>query len=198
MIFIDHGCGNLFNFEAAIHHLGFTSIVKDSLQKNTPVSSPIIIPGVGSFAKARQNLKDRRLDDFLVQCHEEGRPILGVCLGFQLLFTHGHEGGQSKGLDWIQGEVVPLGAMHMGWAQINLRPLQKNPGLESLPAQPWVYFAHSFAVEDQPIDALSTTIEFAGKNVCCAVAKNQLLGLQFHPEKSGPAGLQIIERFLVT
>ncbi len=196
---IDYGAGNIRSVQKALEKLGFSSFVtKDKSQISS--SHGIIFPGVGAFDSALKELKNLGIDLLLRSQIKEGKPFLGLCLGMQLLFDESEEGSE-KGLGLIKGRVKKfsfskdkgLKVPHMGWNNISIeQPL--SPIMKNIPQNAKVYFVHSYYCEPQdPADILTKTdygLEFAS-----SVGRDNLFALQFHPEKSGEIGLEILKNF---
>jgi glutamine amidotransferase len=194
---LDLGMGNLRSLSNAIHHNGFDVEVTEN---ETPFESftHLIIPGVGHFRAAMAAVEDRNLRPHIQAFAATGKPVLGVCLGMQLLSATGTEGGESQGLGLIAGTVrrLELGpdyrVPHVGWNSLSLtRP---HPVYEGLKADRDFYFVHSFAVVcDRREDVLGET-DYGGP-VTAAVGHANVVGFQFHPEKSESNGLKLLENF---
>lgn len=192
---IDYGMGNLYSVEKALQKVGAqTQIVTspDGLQD----AEAMVLPGVGAFSQGMENLHARGLVDAIRERVAAGVPLLGICLGLELLFQESEEMGRHKGLGFLAGQVkrfdIPLVVPHMGWNQ--LRPRRDTFLLEGVPPGSYVYFVHSYYAEpDDPNLVLATTeygIEFAS-----VIGREHILGLQFHPEKSQQVGLRILHNF---
>lgn len=195
---VDYGVGNLFSLSASLKHLGIESGItgdKAALDK----AEKIILPGVGAFGDAADKLKAAGLFGFLKEQAAEGKPVLGICLGMQLLFEKGYEYGEHEGLGLIQGEVCPLakdipaGAKvpHMGWNALRIR--REDPLLKYLKTGAHMYFVHSFYAKNCKA-ALVADAEYYVP-VTAFVNSGNVWGAQFHPEKSGPEGLSILKAF---
>ncbi len=195
---VDYGVGNLFSLRASLNHLGIESAVtgeETALKK----AEKLILPGVGAFGDAAQKLKDAGLFTFLQEQAAAGKPMLGICLGMQLLFEKSYEYGEHEGLGLIPGTVCPLEAdipkglkvPHMGWN--SLRIVKDDPVLNYLKPGDHMYFVHSFYAKDCA-ESLLADAEYA-VSVPALVRKGAAWGAQFHPEKSGPAGLSILKAF---
>lgn len=199
----DNGISNLKSMVSAIKYTGNKPIItKDcNIQKNK--YSHLILPGVGSFGSAMQIMKknsaDQRIKDFLAN----GGQILGVCLGMQLLFDKGFEGGQVSGLGILEGSVQHLPPPNkkngetipnMGWHDIRIN--SESPLIEKKTHSIQCYFVHEFHCV--PVNSEITTMEisYGNKNICAGVNKGGINGVQFHPEKSGEMGLDMISRFI--
>lgn len=192
---IDYGMGNLQSVQNALDFIGVDSFIASDIAL-LDQADKIILPGVGAFKDAIDLLIDKGLDKFLDQVKEEGKPLLGICLGMQLLFDTSTEFGRHKGLGLIPGEVVKfeldtLKIPHMGWNSLKIE--KAAPLFLNLPPEPQVYFVHSYYLKTQE-DVVSATTEY-GITVQVAAQKDNVYGLQFHPEKSGDVGLQILRNF---
>ena len=193
---IDYGVGNLFSLCSSCACIGeeaFVSGNADELAK----ADRLILPGVGAFEDAAKKLKDSGMADFVRQQAAQGKPLLGICLGMQLLFEKSYEYGCHEGLGLLKGQVVPMEGRlpaelkipHMGWNALDVR---RGTLLEGLSGQ-YVYFVHSFFAENCE-DSLSALTEY-GIPITAAVEQGNIYGCQFHPEKSGNVGLSILRKF---
>lgn len=193
---IDYGVGNLFSLQASCKAIGqdvFVSGDGAELQK----ADRLILPGVGAFPDAAKKLNDTGMADFVREEAAKGMPLLGICLGMQLLFEESLEYGRHPGLGLLKGQVVPMEGRlpeglkipHMGWNALNVTGGRL---LEGLGGQ-YVYFVHSFFGENCA-DSLSAWTDY-GIPITAAVERGNLFGCQFHPEKSGSVGLSILRRF---
>ena len=193
---IDYGVGNLFSLQASCKAIGqdvFVSGDGAELQK----ADRLILPGVGAFPDAAKKLNDTGMADFVREQAAKGTPLLGICLGMQLLFEESLEYGCHPGLGLLKGQVVPMEGRlpeglkipHMGWNALNVTGGRL---LEGLSGQ-YVYFVHSFFGENCA-DSLSAWTDY-GIPITAAVEQGNLFGCQFHPEKSGSVGLSILRRF---
>jgi imidazole glycerol-phosphate synthase subunit HisH len=192
---IDYGMGNLRSVQKAFEYIGIEAeITADAAVLGR--ADGAVLPGVGAFADCIKNLTDTGLIPSIKDFTASGRPFLGICLGLQLLFDSSLEGGLFTGLGLLDGQVVPLPreqkVPHMGWNNLNI--LQPAPLLKGLPEVPYVYFVHSYHA--MPIDRgiLSATTGY-GIEVTAAVQCGNVFATQFHPEKSGEVGLQILRNF---
>jgi imidazole glycerol-phosphate synthase subunit HisH len=196
-IIIDYGMGNLRSVEKAIAAVGGKPVIsKDpDVIRN---SGRLILPGVGAFGDAMENLEQSGLDQAIREAVAAGTPLLGLCLGLQLLLSESEEFGRHRGLDLIPGKVklfrTPgLRVPHVGWNQIeSARP---NPLLEGIPDGSYFYFVHSyFAAPDREEDVLCRT-EYGGL-FCSIACRDRVWGAQFHPEKSQEAGRHLLRNYL--
>lgn len=196
---IDYGVGNLFSLAASLKYIGADSVVTSSPNKIED-SSAIILPGVGAFADAYKKLEHSGLIPLLKRQAADGKPILGICLGMQLLFERSFEYGEHAGLGFIGGEVRPIAGMvnggvkvpHMGWNSLIFR--QKSPLFKYLSGGEYVYFVHSYAATNcaKSVTAVCT---YGGAELTASAESGNVFGTQFHPEKSGAAGLKILRAF---
>lgn len=195
---LDYGMGNLFSVLSALSALGAEArIVREPVELEQ--AQGIILPGVGAFGDAMAEITGRGLDSALRREVARGKPLLGICLGMQLLFREGLESGLQKGLGLLEGRVEPLRGYvpdglkipQTGWNALKFRQLD-HPMLRHLRPGSFVYFVHSFHAVHSP-DVVASC-EY-GKEIAACVAKGTVWGTQFHPEKSGQAGLSILKAF---
>jgi len=189
---IDYGMGNLRSVQKAFEHLGFEAVITDNKQRIADASH-IVLPGVGAFADAAGNLQRSGLWDVILAEVGKGKPFIGICLGMQLLFECSYENGITQGLSLVPGEVVPfrvegLKVPHMGWNDLIVR----NNAL--IDGSPYVYFVHSFHASAVPESSIIAEADY-GYRFTAAVQKDNVYGFQFHPEKSGEAGLAMLKKF---
>ncbi|MBF2014738.1 MAG: imidazole glycerol phosphate synthase subunit HisH [Rivularia sp. T60_A2020_040] len=196
---VDYDMGNLHSVCKALEKAGATPKVTSS-PKDLQKAMAIVLPGVGAFDPAMQNLRSRNLVEPIKNMIADGKPFLGICLGMQILFESSEEGSE-KGLGIIKGKVKrfrkssDIRIPHMGWNQLEItQPMSLL--WEHLPPNPWVYFVHSFYVEpvEQKINA--ATVTHGSQTVTAAIAYDNLTAVQFHPEKSSNVGLQILSNFV--
>lgn len=192
---IDYGMGNLRSVQKALEFLGHEAVITDE-RASLSAAERIILPGVGAFGDAMAQLKRRELDKAVLEAAETGKPLLGICLGMQLLFASSEEGGHFEGLGIIPSTMTRfpdrgLKVPHMGWNSLNLRPC---PLFEGLPESPYVYFVHSYYASEVSDAWTAATCDY-GAPFTAAVRRGNVYGTQFHPEKSGAAGLQMLQNF---
>jgi imidazole glycerol-phosphate synthase subunit HisH len=196
-IIVDYGMGNLRSVEKALESVGGRPLISGNpdVVRN---AKRLILPGVGAFGDAMENLRRNRMDDAVRDAVAQGMPLLGLCLGLQLLFTESEEFGKHQGLNLIPGKVLRfqnpgLRVPHVGWNQIE--GPQPDPLLEGIPEGSYFYFVHSYYVEpEKPEDALRWT-EY-GHRFCSIAHRGKVWGAQFHPEKSQDAGKKLLKNFL--
>ena len=195
---VDYGVGNLFSVCASLKKIGVEAIVTSD-KAVIENADKIIVPGVGAFADAMEKLKKTGLDEVLKEQARKGKYIMGICLGMQMLFEKSYEYGEHKGLGLLKGNVVPMKGVidenlkipHIGW---NALRFEKPHFLfKYIKENDCVYFVHSFYATDCD-DSVIATAEY-DKYLTAAVAKDNVLGCQFHPEKSGEVGLNMLKAF---
>ncbi|MEE8824828.1 imidazole glycerol phosphate synthase subunit HisH 1 [Lentilactobacillus sunkii] len=195
IVIIDYDTGNTRNVKNALDYLGVPNQLSAD-PKQILVADGLILPGVGAFKKAMDSLNERGLVTTIRQAADKGIPMLGICLGMQLLFDKSFEFGESEGLGLIPGEVVPIPANlgvkvpHMGWDKNQSQ--QADVLADKFNGQ-FSYFVHSFYVKTAPENILST-VDY-GIEIPSIVRKDNVIGFQFHPEKSGEVGLNGLAKF---
>jgi glutamine amidotransferase len=197
---VDYGMCNLDSIVRAIEECGGRSCVTDD-PRELRTATQIILPGVGSFGDAMQNLNERGLVTALQeQVIGKHIPFLGICLGMQLMATSGHEGGVTQGLGWIDGEVVKLEPRgedrripHIGWN--NIDKVYESPLFRDIAPERDFYFVHSYHIKCTSVDQVLAHTPYAGGFVS-AIGYDNVFGVQFHPEKSQKAGFQVLRNFL--
>ena len=195
----DYGVGNLFSLRSSLKFIGADVVVTSSADE-LRAADKIILPGVGAFRDAANLLKASGLGDVIVAEAKAGKPLLGICLGMQLLFDKSYEYGEYEGLGLIPGSVkpiaddlpVPLKIPQIGWNAL-IFPGEKNELFKFINEGDCVYFVHSYYATDCDESVIATT-EY-GIPITAAVAKDNVYGCQFHPEKSGEVGLNILRAF---
>ena len=195
---VDYGVGNLFSLESSLKKVGAeTAVTSDRAVIER--ADKIILPGVGAFADVAKKLRDSGLGDVVKAQTAQGKPLMGICLGMQMLFERSFEYGCHEGLGLLKGDVVPMKGYideklkipHIGWNA--LRFTRENPLFKYLKNGDYVYFVHSYFASGCE-DSLIADTEY-GKRLTAAVAKDNVYGCQFHPEKSGDVGLKILQAF---
>ncbi|MBR1738558.1 MAG: imidazole glycerol phosphate synthase subunit HisH [Firmicutes bacterium] len=191
---IDYGMGNLRSVQKAFEFIGHEAVVTDDISVMEKADK-IVLPGVGAFGDAIDTIRKKGFDKVIYRAVEDGKPFLGICLGMQMVFEKSYEYGEYEGLGLIPGKIVLLPddvkKPHIGWNDLNVK--MRSPLFEGTGENPYVYFVHSYYLEtDAPVVSATT---FYGKEIQVAVQKDKIFALQFHPEKSGDVGLQILKNF---
>ena len=196
---IDYDMGNLHSACKGLQNAGAQTIVTDQAA-DLVAADGIVLPGVGAFDPAMQHLRSRNLEPIIHDILSSGKPFLGICLGLQILFE-GSDEGQEAGLGIFKGTVKKfqpepwLTIPHMGWNQLNFT--QPNLSLwAQLPENPWLYFVHSYYVAPEDPTLTAATINHGTQTVTAAIARDNIMAVQFHPEKSADAGLQLLSNFV--
>ena len=198
MVFIaDYGAGNLRSVLKAFDYLGVKAIVSSDPAKLAG-NNKVILPGVGAFGSAIESLNASGFTEAISEHIDKGGQLLGICLGMQLLLTGSEEMGSYKGMDLIAGKVVRFRSEtdkipQIGWNSVDQQ--KESVLFRGIADHTFFYFVHSYYCEPEVADALAATTWFAGKNFCSAIEKNGIFAVQFHPEKSSGAGLQILKNF---
>ncbi|MCF0104824.1 MAG: imidazole glycerol phosphate synthase subunit HisH [Eggerthellaceae bacterium] len=197
-IIIDYGVGNLYSLQCSFKAIGQEiSVSSDPAQ--TMEATSLVLPGVGSFGDAAAKLRATGLGEVIVERAKKGVPLLGICLGMQLLFERSYEYGQHNGLGLLSGEIQPMKEFvdpslkipHIGWNDLEI--LRESEILTNTKHGDFVYFVHSFAAVNCD-DTLIASVEYGARITAC-VGKGNVFGCQFHPEKSGKVGLNILRAF---
>ena len=195
---IDYGIGNLFSVVSSFKYIGAEAVVTSDPEV-IKKADRILLPGVGAFEDAAKKLRETGLDKVILDEAKAGKPILGICLGMQMLFEKSYEYGEHKGLSLLKGSVVPMqGAIdeklqipHIGYNALIFK--KSHPLLKYIKEGDFVYFVHSYYAVDCE-DSLVAYAEY-DKDITAIVAKGNVMGCQFHPEKSGEVGLNILRAF---
>ena len=195
---IDYGVGNLFSLKSSLRAIGI-----DADYTGNPAeirkADKLILPGVGAFRDAREALRSTGLDRVVQEEAGKGKPLMGICLGMQMLFDRSYEYGEYEGLGLIPGEIVPMEGRipkdlpipHIGWNELMLK--QPSPLTKNTANGDYVYFVHSYYAET-PAEYVIATTDY-GVEMTAAVQKDNVYGCQFHPEKSSEVGLSILKAF---
>ncbi len=205
---LDYEMCNLFNVARAFEVCG-ASVTVTSNPNEALLADRLVVPGVGAFRHAMRELTNLGLADSIKLFAEAGRPLLGICVGMQILFDGSEEFGDHLGLGLLAGRVAPIPnetkkghiqrIPHIGWSHLK-KPINKNwvgtifSDFEN--ESPAVYFVHSFSANPVQANDIMATCDYGGHDICAAVQKNNIVGTQFHPELSGPKGLAIISNFI--
>jgi glutamine amidotransferase len=205
---VDYGTGNLFSVRRALEECGGKVLV--TADPDQILNAPrLLLPGVGSFADGMKNLIERGLDGPVKDFASSGRPLLGICLGMQMLGSVSEEFGECQGLSVIEGRITKIPAIgtsgkphkipHIGWTSLSLPP-SRNSWQDTIfsdvtPGEA-VYLVHSFAMQPEDSQVRVADCDYDGCTISAAVKKGNVYGCQFHPEKSGRTGLKILSRFL--
>lgn len=198
MVFIaDYGAGNLHSVLKAFEYIGVHAVVSNDPRQIGDYKK-VILPGVGAFGQAIHALDTLGFTDAILEHIDRGGHLLGICLGMQLLLTESEEMGAYRGLDLIPGRVLHFQSdvekiPQIGWNSIRLQ--QESELFKGIPDHSFFYFVHSYYCAPQSPDAIAATTRFAGQDFCSAIEKNGIFAVQFHPEKSSEAGLQVLRNF---
>jgi imidazole glycerol-phosphate synthase subunit HisH len=192
---LDYGMGNLRSVEKALEHVGVTAVVTNEGDE-VRAADGLILPGVGAFPRATERIRELALDELIAERREEGVPILGICLGLQLLFDSSSELAGAAGLGLLEGPVGELEAEglkvpHIGWEPVRWE--RQSRLTDGIPSETPFYFVHSFAPRPRDEDLLGSA-EY-GARFACAAERGNVFGVQFHPEKSSAAGLRLLSNF---
>jgi glutamine amidotransferase len=192
---IDYGIGNVKSIQNALLSVGANTILTNR-EEEIMAADGLILPGVGSFPKGMNNLREHKLDSVIRKFRDSEKPLLGICLGMQLLMEEGTEFGITKGLGLIKGRVEKLEDTtqklpHIAWSHILVHENKK----ELIPSTGPFYFVHSYVVTPYLKENILATSYYGGKEFCAAVIERNVMGVQFHPEKSGEKGLNLLRTF---
>jgi len=192
---LDYGMGNLRSVEKALEHVGVTATISADAGE-VRAADGVILPGVGAFPRAMERIRELGLDELIAERRDEGVPILGICLGLQLLFESSSELGGAGGLGLLEGPVGELEAEglkvpHIGWEPVRWE--RESRLADGIPSETPFYFVHSFAPRPGSGDLLGSAAY--GARFACAAERENVFGVQFHPEKSSAAGLRLLSNF---
>jgi glutamine amidotransferase len=192
---LDYGMGNLRSVEKALEHVGATAKISHDAEE-VCAADGLVLPGVGAFPKAMARIHELGLDELIAERHGAGVPILGICLGLQLLFESSTELGGAAGLGLLDGAVDGLRAEglkvpHIGWEPVRWE--RESRLVEGIASETPFYFVHSFVARAGAGELLGSA-EY-GERFCCAAERDNVFGVQFHPEKSSAAGLRLLANF---
>ncbi|KKB41405.1 imidazole glycerol phosphate synthase subunit HisH [Bacillus thermotolerans] len=195
---VDYGMGNLFSVSKALERIGVPYVLSESPEELNQTKG-LILPGVGSFRDAMALLKEKKLDTFLHEYVDSGRPLLGICLGMQLLFQESEENGHTAGLGWLKGRITRIPNQddervkvpHMGWNQLAFH--KESPVLNGV-EEGYVYFVHSYYAAEVDEESLLASTVYSVE-IPAVVGRDNVFGMQFHPEKSGHVGMQLLTNF---
>jgi glutamine amidotransferase len=206
---VDYGMGNLFSVKHACEYAGMEAVI--TADKKVILAAPaVVLPGVGAFGDAIENLRRNDLISVLRDCSASGRPFAGICLGMQLLMTESHEFGRHEGLGIIAGDVVRLDTAmtgetpkipHIGWSAVYAKDcpmgetvtLWNNSLLAPVPNGAYMYFVHSYYTRPTDDSLVLARTRFGSLEFCSSFSRRNIFGCQFHPERSGPDGLKMYQ-----
>ncbi|HCD36015.1 MAG TPA: imidazole glycerol phosphate synthase subunit HisH [Chlorobium sp.] len=198
MVFIaDYGAGNLRSVKKAFDYLGIKASVSSN-PADMAGCQKVVLPGVGAFGQAIDSLDASGFSDAIHEHVDRGGHLLGICLGMQLMLTSSEEMGSHRGMDLVPGKVLRFRSEtdkipQIGWNSITMK--KDSVLFRSLPDDSFFYFVHSYYCEPESTGDVAAETWFAGKNFCSAIEKNGIFAVQFHPEKSSEAGLQVLRNF---
>jgi glutamine amidotransferase len=199
IVIIDYGCGNILSIKKAVENFKKNILVTNKYEEIMN-SSHIILPGVGAFNIAMKNLKKLKIIKIIQYCAKKNKPILGICLGMQLLLTKSEENKKTNGLNLIEGSVEKIKRNkkikipHVGWNKIILT--NKNNFLKKITQNSSMYFVHSYYAKMKNKNDILSLCQYGKSKIPAIIGNNNIYGTQFHPEKSGKNGLKLIHNFL--
>ncbi|MBN1928964.1 MAG: imidazole glycerol phosphate synthase subunit HisH [Chlorobiaceae bacterium] len=199
MVFIaDYGAGNLRSVHKAFEYLGIEAVVSDRASEMSRFEK-VLIPGVGAFGPAMEAFSRYGFGDAIREHVDKGRSVLGICLGMQLFLSESEEMGAHKGLDLVAGKVLHFQSAtdkipQIGWNTVEYSR-DDSVLFRGIPDGSWFYFVHSYYCSPDDPESIAATTGYAGKKFCSAIEKNGIFAVQFHPEKSSEAGLQVLKNF---
>lgn len=202
IVIVDYGLGNLFNVYKAFAYQEIPAVISGDPRDVTEADA-LVIPGVGAFQDGMKGLEERGLVASILDFAKSGRPVLGICLGMQMLMEEGFEMGRHRGLGLIEGSVLPfrrddrmsVKIPHMGWNRIRKAASPSDPFLQDTREDSMFYFVHSYFVQPKDPGNVLAVTEYGGVSFCSIVSKANVYGCQFHPEKSGAEGLALLRAF---
>lgn len=212
VVIVDYGLGNLFSVQRALNKIGVSDSVISSEKAAIENADRLILPGVGAFGDGMDNLRKRDLVSSIRSYAESGRPLLGVCLGMQLIMSESEEFGVHEGLNLVPGRVVRLQAHEeerakipqIGWNSLHApdeKSSHRGPWnktvLSGVEEGAFMYFLHSYMVVPHDSKACLATTQYGGNRFCSVLRQGNMTGVQFHPERSGPVGLRIYRNFVL-
>jgi imidazole glycerol-phosphate synthase subunit HisH len=193
---IDYGMGNLHSVSKAVERLGYEAVITGDAEQILAAEGAIL-PGVGAFGDAMEQLRESGLDDVVIRYAASGKPLLGICLGMQLLFASSEEHGKHEGLGLLPGSVVRFRGdykvPHMGWNRLSYKQ-SASPIFQGI-EEGHVYFVHSYHAKPESESDLLAVTDYH-QPVTAIVGRDNIYGMQFHPEKSGDIGMQLLSNFL--
>lgn len=196
IVIVDYGVGNFRNVQKAFEAVGVTAEITSSVEA-VEQAAVVVLPGVGAFGDAMRHLRERGLDQPVLSAARSGKPLLGICVGLQLLFEESEEMGRHEGLGLLPGQVLrfPQGLTvpHMGWNQIE--PQRDHPLLRHIEPGDFAYFAHSYVAAPAQAEHLIASTDY-GQPFASVVGHDNICAIQFHPEKSQQVGLRILKNFV--
>jgi len=200
---VDYGVGNIFSVAHALEKCG-AQVKLVTYPEEILVADKLILPGVGAFGDCIAEIRKRELDSAIVEYANSGKLLFGICVGMQVMMTKSFEFGEHAGLNLIAGSVERIpdkklnGSGHkvpyVGWAKIQM--LNSNPIINGINDN-WGYFVHSYEVKTHNVDDLAAYYNYNGNKIAAVILKNNIIGCQFHPEKSGTMGLRLLEQFII-
>lgn len=208
VVVVDYGLGNLYSVQRALEFCGVRNILFSNVVQDVMTADKLILPGVGAFEDGIKGLKEKNLIDPIINYANSGKSLLGICLGMQLLSSYSEEFGIHKGLNLIPGRVVPIPKEHeagfkrkipfIGWASLDEPQVGdwSDTPLDALNLNDSVYLVHSYYVKTDDHRNILATYNYKGFQVTAAIRSQNVYGFQFHPEKSGPCGLALLQKFL--
>jgi len=206
IVILDYGMGNIYSISQALIHFGFLPKLTNNILE-IENADYLILPGVGAFEGAMKQLNELNLVNSIIKHVKNGKPLMGICLGMQLLFDSSYEFGQHEGLGLIPGQVVrfpdedfegtKLRIPHIGWNTLEAESNDwKKTPLKDFPSNGMMYFVHSYYAKPDNLEDILAITNYCGFEFCSAVQHNNIFGFQGHPEKSGELGLSVYKNFI--